>query len=140
MWDGKWNREKKRIVGTDNMPRQKEKLKRPRKPVKLFDKDGYPTDSALKNLENFDGTIQEYLEAVRVLWNWPDRYCLRGKRVLKLYLSTGGWSGNESVIQAMQGSMFWYSFWQKSQRGGHYWFRIQLKWAGDFREWGKIGK
>lgn len=37
--------------------------------------------------------------------------------------STGGWSGNESIIGAMQKNrMVWNFLWEQSRRGGHYVF------------------
>jgi hypothetical protein len=96
---------------------------------KLLDIDNYPTNYALKLVENHDSIhdIKKYLNLIEELWSYKDRFCLSGKKVLYLYLSTGGWSGNEKVIDAMQKNNFWMFFWQKSIRGGHYWFRIELK-------------
>jgi hypothetical protein len=42
----------------------------------------------------------------------------------KLELHTGGWSGNEEIISVLQNSMFWVMYWQKSERGGHYYFEL----------------
>ena len=94
-------------------------------------KDGYPTKVALMRIENWDWleehNLIEFLDFIQLLWNWRDRFVLRGKKVLRLYLSTGGWSGNESIIEALQKNFFWTFFWQKSIRGGHHWFRIDFR-------------
>jgi len=38
-------------------------------------------------------------------------------------LHTGGWSGNEEIIRAMQDNRVWWGmFWESSRRGGHYEF------------------
>lgn len=93
--------------------------------------DGYPTKEALKRIKNWDWlkhhNLIEFLDFIKSLWQWEDRFVLRGKQVLKLYLSTGGWSGNESIIDALHNNFFWTAFWEKSIRGGHYWFKIDLK-------------
>ena len=101
-----------------------------------FDKDGYPTDKILKEIEHWDFSkrpVDEFLSLVEDLWSYKDRFVLQGKHVLRLYLSTGGWSGNESVIDAMMANRpFWMIGWEKSRRGGHYWFRIKRKlWEGN---------
>ena len=37
---------------------------------------------------------------------------------------TGGWSGNEEIISAMQSNLaFWGIYWQLSKRGGYYEFK-----------------
>jgi len=48
---------------------------------------------------------------------WQDRE----KGILEL--ATGGWSGNESIIAALQENlMFWGMYWMESKRGGYYRF------------------
>lgn len=93
----------------------------------MSDKNGYPINQELEKIKNWDFKdpigLLKYIER---LWFFPDRFVLTGKRVLRLYLSTGGWSGNESIIEALKQNLFWYFWWQKSQRGGHYWFKIKL--------------
>ena len=90
-----------------------------------MDEYGYPTKKELKIIETWDiveKPVPDLLEHIRSCWNWADtRFVLNGKRVLKLYLSTGGWSGNENIINALQeNKLFWMMFWEKSQRGGHF--------------------
>jgi len=96
----------------------------------------YPTDDELDIIRNWDfnkKSIQSFLEYIHQLWHWADGpgwhgYDLTGKKVLKLGLSTGGWSGNESIIEALQDNfIFWTSYWENSHRGGHYYFRIPMK-------------
>ena len=95
------------------------------KDKELFDSDGYPTEMALFRVAKFDtvhGDIEEFLSLIQALWSYPDRFCRRGNT---LYLSTGGWSGNESVIKAMRENIFFFIAHSKWQRGGHFWFDLK---------------
>ena len=89
------------------------------------DKYGYPTPEELRKIKEWNciDDLDGLLRFVENLWYYPDRFYLTGKKVKRLYLSTGGWSGNESVIKALRETMFWCFAWWKSQRGGHYWFK-----------------
>lgn len=43
--------------------------------------------------------------------------------IIRYTFSTGGWSGNEDLIRAMeQNWMIWSLTWVQSRRGGHYIF------------------
>lgn len=51
--------------------------------------------------------------------------------VLIFELHTGGWSGNEEIIKALQDNkLFWLMWWQKTERGGHYTFEIDFSQIG----------
>jgi len=106
-----------------------------------MDTKDYPTDEELEAIRSWDITAQPItglLDLIHQCWHWADGpgwhgYDLTGKKVLKLELSTGGWSGNEEIINALQENfMFWNLYWVSSHRGGHYYFRIPLK------EWKRI--
>ncbi len=90
----------------------------------MFDKDGYPTDETLEKIKswpdtNFDGLMQ-FVEAA---WYYPDYFSLDQDGVY--HISTGGWSGNEEVINALgENTMFWLMCWKSSRRGGHYEFEV----------------
>lgn len=95
-----------------------------------FDKDGYPTEKYLKAIEKYDflswDKVRSFIQFCKDGWSYPDRFRITGKNVLKVYMSTGGWSGNESIIHAMQKNrVFWMVSWVKSIRGGHYWLEIR---------------
>jgi len=98
-----------------------------------MDKDGYPEDNELQTISNWNITknpVIDLLEYIRDRWQFANYgyFDLSGKRVLRLRMSTGGWSGNESIIKAMQRNwIFWTMYWQQSKRGGHFWFRIPTK-------------
>ena len=91
----------------------------------------YPTDEELQKIREWpisdaDRTdIRSLLEYVKTVGNyWPDGYGWKqdGNRYL---IATGGWSGNEEIIAALQENMmFWLMCWQCSRRGGHYEFEI----------------
>lgn len=86
----------------------------------------YPTEDELKKITewpypDFDG-LMKFVES---LWMYAEEgYWKReGQRYS---ISTGGWSGNEEIIGAMQQNiMFWTMCWYQSQRGGHYVFHIR---------------
>ena len=88
----------------------------------------YPCDSELIKIKQFDIPDQtiELIDYIESIWHIPDwgikkREC---KNCLILELHTGGWSGNESIVNALETTFFWFFYWQKSVRGGHYYFKI----------------
>ena len=96
----------------------------------LLDGDNYPDEASLKQIQEWDilkqGT-QGLLDLVYENTNWADRQIERsGKKVIRYVYNTGGWSGNEDVIGALQQNLLFFAFfWQKSTRGGHYYFKIE---------------
>jgi len=92
--------------------------------AELFDGDGYPTEEALDDLRDFDGTAAVMLSLIEDRWNTNyglfqrEPYDNDGTKAVRLRLVTGGWSGNEAVISALQRTMFWIFFWHLSRRGG----------------------
>ena len=99
----------------------------------LLDDDGYPTDAALEivRLWHWSDT-KGWFEFVKSVWyspSWgwseglePHDY-LNNPEVYRYHISTGGWSGNESIISAMnENDMIWSLTWVQSRRGGHYIF------------------
>lgn len=91
-----------------------------------MDKDGYPEEHELKKITEWEyrdfAGLMEYVEE---LWKYADfGYWKKGRKYY--YISTGGWSGNESIIGAlMENTMFWACCWVSSKRGGHYVFEIR---------------
>jgi hypothetical protein len=97
----------------------------------------YPRESELKQITNWDyklgfKSLFEFIEGVWWTPEWGFRVYrttdhLWDKKVTGVELHTGGWSGNESIIGALeQNFMFWsMSFW-KHYRGGHYYFQIPM--------------
>ena len=93
-----------------------------------MDEDGYPDDEELQDIRDAAGfqaaDACALLERVRKLWHWPNYASVTdtGDK-LRHEFCTGGWSGNESLIDALQdNTMFWLRWWQLSERGGRYVF------------------
>lgn len=102
------------------------------------DEDGYPTQDALNLIENWHYTDPvnwfEFIHSIWYIsdWGWSsdviDHRWKEGTKVLEFQMSTAGWSGNESLIKAMEkNKMLWYLTWQESKRGGHYIFEVEMK-------------
>lgn len=92
----------------------------------MIDKDGYPTEDTLKRIEAFDILGDDSIEFTEYLCeNWVNGYPPEwNPETGILQLSTGGWSGCESVIESLKKTWYWMMFWCKSERGGHYWFQV----------------
>jgi len=96
----------------------------------LLDKDGCPDEASLKAIKEWDILEQGISGLLELIWentNWADRQIeVSGKTVIRYVYHTGGWSGNEDVIEALRDNLlFWPFFWQKSTRGGHFYFKIE---------------
>jgi|SRR3990167_5430970 len=102
--------------------------------------DGYPTPEELKAIKTWSsediikkpGELVEFLKSIWWQSGWGFSYKkgrnnLFHKTVWKLELHTGGWSGNEDIIDTLRHTYFWFFYWQKSIRGGHYWFEIPIR-------------
>ena len=102
----------------------------------FIDDDGYPTDAALEIIELWHwDDIAGWFDFIRGLWymrdwGWSTAEVTQPHRSEKIVvtkehsISTAGWSGNESIVRAMQkNNMMWYLNWMSSRRGGHYVFQ-----------------
>ena len=105
----------------------------------ILGSDGYPSDEELETVRTWPvrsaADLTAAFEYVHRRWNWTDwgwhrashrRREYRGAHLRRAYrISTGGWSGNESLIGAMQDNwMLWALTWRSSRVGGHYEFSI----------------
>lgn len=93
----------------------------------------YPSDEYLERIEKWDvidGDPWRLVAFVSSLWRnagWGWRQEERGGQIV-LDISTGGWSGNEGLIVAMQRNyIFWSSAWINSRAGGHYRLIVQRR-------------
>lgn len=103
------------------------------------DRDGYPTDEELDRIKSWpiEGDHSLWFDFIRscwwaAYWGWHEEDAvddLFDKPVHRYSISTGGWSGNENIIDAMRGNenMLWAFTWVQSRRGGHYIFQIRVK-------------
>lgn len=102
-----------------------------------MDEDGYPDDEDLAIIQTWPwdhpGGYRSLLNYVKdrwymADWGWheePGVDVLDGP-VTKLNVSTAGWSGNESIVRALQeNTMFWCMCWEQSRRGGHFIFELK---------------
>jgi hypothetical protein len=105
----------------------------------FIDEDGYPTEEVLEIVEKWHwDDIPGWFKFINSIWHLSD-WCwkeedephewsanlkqYKDRIVHRHYVSTGGWSGNESIIGAMQrNDMMWHLNWVQSRRGGHYIF------------------
>jgi hypothetical protein len=99
-----------------------------------LDDDGYPTDDALFLIENWHWSDPKgWFEFIKSIWayrdwGWKEQEVIdeiTNKKEWCYYISTAGWSGNESIIRAMEKNgdgFFWHLNWVQSRRGGHYVF------------------
>jgi len=95
----------------------------------MLDENNYPDEESLKKIKEWDileNGVFGLLNIVKENTKWADRQIeRRGKRVVYYTYHTGGWSGNEHVINALMGNFLFRSlYWEKTERGGHYYFRI----------------
>jgi hypothetical protein len=101
-----------------------------------LDEDGYPTEEALELIEGWHFTdIEGWFKFINSLWHLKSWGWHEGtgkhdwdkdKEVYLYNISTAGWSGNESIIGAMQKNwMCWAISWVQSRRGGHYIFELK---------------
>lgn len=87
----------------------------------MMDADGYPTETELEEIRNFDvsgGDWEDLMEYIQGnCWYWGENFFY--KQGSEWVVITGGWSGNEEIIATLkQNTMFWMFYWKESHRGG----------------------
>lgn len=87
------------------------------------DKDGYPTDAELVKITQWAAPdwsgLMDFVEGI---WSPYGRWERSGDHI---WCATGGWSGNESIMGALnQNTLFWMFCWTFSGRGGHHGFKL----------------
>lgn len=101
-----------------------------------FDEDGYPTNETLERIRTWTEN-DDYLalmEFVKSALAYPyafveERDCqpeYSGARPTREFsIATGGWSGNESVLEALENNQVFYMLsWYSSHRGGRVVYRV----------------
>ena len=103
-----------------------------------FDGDGYPTDKTLQNIREWPtktlADMAECMDFAGKAWSYPDYWVKEddwpdpdffGKPCLRYVFSAGGWSGNESIVEAIEANMMVQIVGAWSwRRGGHYEYRF----------------
>lgn len=94
--------------------------------VPEFDADGYPTDRTLDAIQHWH--IQSLEHCADLL-----SFCIEAWKYDVTHeawfyeFNTGGWSGNEDIMAAMQKNwLFWALAWISSERGGRYRFTLNF--------------
>ena len=101
----------------------------------------YPSDSELEIIANWNSeNVRALFQYIRERWAYANAGYWREETISKddfsgdeyirpryrYYLSTAGWSGNESILRALQrNETLWQTIWVQSRRGGHYIFELQ---------------
>ena len=102
-------------------------------PQSYLDDEGYPTDELLDWIKDYDiieSGLEPLLEIIEDTWNWPDWGIVRKRAYdgkFSYEMHTGGWSGNESIMQSLRSNMYFYMWWVKSTAGGHHYFRFPVE-------------
>jgi hypothetical protein len=105
----------------------------------FLDDDGYPTDDALTIIEKWSWDDKKgWFDFIHEIWHLASWGWSEGEqtdewdtdKLLYQYdISTAGWSGNESIIRAMEANthFMWGLTWVQSRRGGHYIFQRDIE-------------
>lgn len=108
----------------------------------ILDKDGYPTQDFLLALEEYPPdpddwcslsqngkalAVDDLMHTISKAWKYSEPEIVihpNGSPEKQAWeLCTGGWSGNEDIIRALQrNKIFWSSYWVLSTRGGRHVF------------------
>lgn len=104
-------------------------------PFNFLDNQGYPTEEFLQFIKDYkpDNSlpILKFIKDILFKSWWMSDCCFKlhrkYKSIQKLELHTGGWSGNEELINAIKANIYLthfkmqYVMWKT---GGHYYFEI----------------
>lgn len=106
-------------------------------PIRLLDNSGYPTKEWLQYIKNYKPDeslpLMRFVDSVLIdgwwmpCWGFKLHKKYKGKR--KFELHTGGWSGNEEIIEAIISNIYLTHFQMRYimwRTGGHYYFEIPV--------------
>ncbi len=103
--------------------------------MEYLDNEGYPTDEYLKFIKDYTFDTMPIMDMVNIIcenWYFGDWGCSLSRKyrgIRKLELHTGGWSGNEEIIDAIRSNIYLTHFkmqYVKWYTGGHYYFEIKV--------------
>ena len=127
--------EEEKFELSDQIAKNKARVQEILNDADFLDEDGYPTENALEAIEiwHWDDARNwfKFIEGIWHFreWGWKEKdemHEYHDKKVHRYYISTGGWSGSESIIRAMQKNyIMWQLNWLQSRRGGHYIFELK---------------
>ncbi len=93
-----------------------------------FDSNGYPSEWTLDAIATWQYPFDGLMDFVKEAWSDMgiihedvlDDSIFKDRNGIDVYkLATGGWSGNEEIISALQrNAIFWSMHWESSHRGG----------------------
>lgn len=66
--------------------------------------------------------FEKLIELLKENWHWKD-YVIYEDGLLQLH--TGGWSGNETLIDALRLTTLWIRCYRGMEVGGHYYFKLK---------------
>ena len=86
----------------------------------------YPSEVVLRFLEKETSIDVPFIATIEGEWEFADCdfFVWKGE-VLELH--TGGWSGNEDIIRALQRNKAFWKLLEKEEAGGHYYFKLKKK-------------
>jgi hypothetical protein len=88
----------------------------------------YPSEEFLAWVRTYDILAEgpcKLIQALKDEWQW-DHLIRWYPKTRTLKISTGGWSGHEDIMSALQENpLFFAMYWRATVRGGHYTFRIE---------------
>lgn len=85
--------------------------------------DGYPSEQELNRIRAWPyNDLVGWFDYIKPRWNWAaTKFVDNNPGLWVLY--TGGWSGNEDIIRAMQANVvLWQICWYSNYKGGKYVF------------------
>lgn len=96
-------------------------------PKPTFDGHGGITEDTAAAIATYQGDETAWLDYITGVWNlhygWSNR--TSSDDTITWEFVTGGWSGNDSIIRAMQdNAVMWPNCWESSHRGGKYVFTV----------------
>ena len=105
--------------------------------LSTLDDEGYPTDETLALVKEYSGSVLDFFAELKKVWylaswGWHEENGFRAgfrrkdHKVRRFHISTAGWSGNESLVDAMKENYFlWHFSWVQERVGGHFIFEVR---------------
>lgn len=93
----------------------------------MLDPNGYPTEETLEKIRTWSDNWESLLDLCKEIWHYPEFFHkFEYEKAILYSTATGGWSGNEDIICALQENLpFWEDCWQAGKRGGIFEFEVK---------------